>query len=284
MSKPLIYYVLIAGSLLLANCSNGQASSPSINTTDSVNTTKIGGSAETYEVLERLVEAYQTEAVDSNFEFLPPSQTSGGIEGVKRGVIDIGGVSRVPSPDETNSQINYLRLAKTPLVVVIHNSVTGISNITGKQIKAIYNGQITNWKKLGGPDADIVLLDFTEDENEKQMLRQTYLGSALAITPKAIVFPEDDELAATAATTQFSMATVAYEEELEDLALSLLSVDGVLPSAKTTQSGEYPMALSLGIVFSQQSSSETQAFLEFAVGPKGQKTLSGTNYVQLDDN
>lgn len=282
MSKPFICYLLMAGSLLLTGCSNGQALSPSIHSTHSASTIKIGGSAETYDVLENLIEAYQTEYPDSQFEFFPPSQTSGGIQGVKSAVIDIGGVGRIPTADETHDQVIYFRLAKAPLVVVVHKSVTGINNITGDQIKSIYSGQITNWKELGGPDADIVLFDLTEDESEKQTLRQLYLGQDLAITPNAIVFPEDDDVPETAAITEFSMATIAYEDTIERLDLNPLRIEGVHPSAQAIQSGAYPMVLTLGIVLDQQPSNATQEFLKFAIGPKGQKTLSGTNYIPLD--
>lgn len=268
-------------SLLLVSCSNDTALSEK----QPDNTIKVGGSAETYELLELFIKAYQTESPDTQFEFFPPSQTSGGIQGVKSTILDIGGVSRIPAhDDEADDQVSYLRLAKAPLVIVVHDSVTGITNVTGDQIKAIYNGQITNWKDLGGPDADIVLFDFSEDENEKRVLRETYLGQDLAITSNAIVFPEDDELVETAAITKFSMAAVVYENTFDDLPLNLLKINGVTPSAKTVQSGLYPMTLPLGVVLNKQPSNSTLAFLKFATSPEGQQTLNGTSYIPFEAN
>ena len=276
---PLIKYGLLT-SLLLTNCAKDITSSTKL----SDDPIDIGGSAETYEVLELFVKAYQTKSADAQFNFFPPSQTSGGIQGVKSTVLDIGGVSRIPVPEESDGQVTYLRLANAPLVVIVHDSVTGITNITGDQIKAIYSGQITNWKDLGGPDADIVLFDFTEDENEKRVLRETYLSQDLKITPNAVVFPEDDELVETATITQFSMATVVYEKNLDTLPVTLLSIDDIVPSAQTIQSGDYPMTLPLGVVINKQPSSSTLAFLKFATSPEGQQTLSGTSYVPFEAN
>ena len=277
--KPLVHCGLIA-SLLLTSCSKDIAPSAEL----SGETIKIGGSAETYEILELLVKAYQTKSAHTQFEFFPPSQTSGGIQGVKSAVLDIGGVSRIPAPDASDEQVTYLRLANAPLVVVVHDSVTGITDITGDQLKAIYSGQIANWKDLGGPDADIVLFDVTEDENEKRVLRETYLGQDLVITPNAVVFPEDDELVETAAITKFSMATVVYENKFDDLPLNLLRINGVTPSAQTIQSGQYPMTLPLGVVLNKQPSSSTLAFLKFATSLEGRQTLSGTSYVPFEAN
>ncbi|MBE9067023.1 hypothetical protein IQ260_10180 [Leptolyngbya cf. ectocarpi LEGE 11479] len=154
-----------------------------------------------------------------------------------------------------------------------------MSNITSDQIKAIYSGQIDNWQTLGGPDEDIVLFDFAEDENEKRVLRQTYLGKELAIASTAIVFAEDDELLETAAITEFSLATVPYEDALKTLPLTMLSIDGVSPSNQNLRSGKYAMALSLGIVLNKEPSTAAQSFLEFATGPVGKQILTDNNYI-----
>lgn len=282
MSKTWMRYILTTVSLLLVGCSNTQPVTKSIN---SPSTIKIGGSAEVYEALELLTDAYQAQATTHiEFEFFPPSQTSGGIQGSKSTVIDIGGVSRVLTLQETGSQLNYIHLARTSLVVVIHNSVTGINNITSDQLKAIYSGQIRNWKMLGGPDEPIILFDFTEDENEKRVLRQTYLGNELIITPTAIVFSEDDELTETAAITEFSMATVPYEATLHQLSLTTLSIDGVEPSMENLQSGKYMMTLPLGIVIDKHPAAETRAFLKFATGLEGQQVLRDANYIVTEAN
>ena len=93
--------------------------------------------------------------------------------------------------------MSYIPLVETPLMVVVHDSVTGVSDITAEQIKAVYSGEITNWQELGGPDEQIILFDLSEDENEKVVLREAYLGPDLEISPDAVVFTEDDELVET---------------------------------------------------------------------------------------
>ncbi|MEM9805046.1 MAG: substrate-binding domain-containing protein [Cyanobacteria bacterium P01_D01_bin.56] len=268
--------------LLLVGCGNNAPLPPA--PTESSSTIKIGGSSETYELLEQLTEVYQSEANDISFEFFPPSQSSSGIQGVKSKVLDIGGVSSIPTAQDVDEQMRYVPLAQTPLVVVIHNSVTGVGDISGEQIKAIYSGQIDNWEMLGGPDAEIIVFDFTEDENEKQVLREAYLGQELAITPRAIVFAEDDKLLETAAVTEFSIAAVPYENELDELPLTLLSIDGISPSMETIQAGEYTMTLPLGIVVNKESSADIEPFVTFATSSQGQQILTENNYIPSNAN
>jgi len=261
--------VTLLGGSWLSGCSPNPA--VLVEAPQSKETLRIGGSAETYEALELLIEAYQAQDSDTDVKFFPPSQTSGGLYGVTNHAMDIGGVSRVLKEEE-EANLTYVPLIEVPLVVAIHSSVTGITDISADQIKAIYKGEITNWKALGGPDADITLLDFTEDENEKQVLRQAYLGDNLKITSDAIVFAEDDELLDMAAITDFSIAAVPLEDELEDLPLNVLRVDGIEPSANSIQSGEYPMSLSLGMVISEEASPTAAAFAKF-VTDEGQQLL-----------
>ncbi|MEM9005842.1 MAG: substrate-binding domain-containing protein [Cyanobacteria bacterium P01_F01_bin.86] len=272
------FFLLGTAFLVLSSCESWQLGASRLE--DSQAKLKVGGSSEVYEVIEILSEGYELANSDREvtIEFFPPSQSSGGIEGVKDAVFDMGGVSREPTEAEINSQLTYLPLVETPLVLVIHESVTGITNINADQIKAIYKGDITNWQELGGPDADIVLFDFTEDENEKKVLRDTYLGANLAITPDAIVFPEDDELLATAAITEFSLATVPLEDDLAALPMTVLSIDGVAPSIANLQSGTYKMSLPLGVVIPQELPDITQSFVSFIQSSEGQQLLLESNY------
>lgn len=258
--------------LLLGSCVGNQTAAPPLETS----TIKIGGSAETYEVLELLSEAYAERTPGIEFTFFPPSQTSGGLQGVKSNAIDLGGVSRHPSAEEIDEQLTYIPLVETPLVVAVHDSVIGVSNITSDQIKAIYSGKINNWEALGGPDEAIVLLDFTEDENEKKVLRKAHLGNDLVITPTAIVFPEDDELIKTAAITEFSLATIPYKEGIKDLPLRILEIDGTSPFDQLLET--YDMTLPLGVVMNKQPSATTQEFVDFVAGPEGKQVLSDTDY------
>jgi len=261
--------LLASVALFLSSCTSNGSTLTEQDTT----TIKVGGSSETYATIELLTDAYvdQTDRVD--FKFLPPSQTDSGIQGVSNRELDIGGVSR--SIDATaNSPFKYAPLIVSPLVVVVHNSVTGVDNLTTEQLKSIYSGEISNWQQVGGPDAEIVLLDLVEDENEKKLLRDHYLGADLAITPRAVVFAEDDELLETAANTEYSLAAVVQEDDIEQAPVKQLSLDGIAPSDENMASNDYAMSILLGMVYHNDADVEVKSFVEFVAGPEGQAILA----------
>lgn len=233
---------------------------------------RIGGSAETLEALETLTEAYTASGAAVTFDFLPPSQSSSGIQGIKDDVLDIGAVSIDPQSEDFDG-LQYHLLTQTPLVIIVHETVTGVEELTTQQLQDIYRGDLTNWQALGGPDAEIVLLDFAEDENEKALLRQHYLGTDLQVSDQAVVFPEDDELFETALITPYSIAAIPLEDDVEEANVQILSLDGVAPTVENIQSGGYPMLLTLGIVVPETLDPEIQAFVDFMLGPEGQGAL-----------
>lgn len=241
---------------------------------------RIGGSAETLEIVENLADTYEASEKGININFLPPSQSSGGIQGVKDEVLDIGAVSSDPLT-ATLEGLQYVPLTQTPLVIIVHETVVGIQDITQSQLQDIYDGTIANWQDLGGPDAEIILLDFTEDENEKALLRQHVLGDDLQITEQAVVFPEDDEIFETAIVTHYSIAAIPLEEDIKEAPVQILLLDGVAPTPENMQSGAYAMQLTLGLVIADSPTVEVQNFLDFILSPEGQAIL--TDNIALEE-
>ena len=265
-------FLLTTTLVVLSSCTiNPNQNESSINN-EANSSLKIGGSFETLTILERLSTVYQQQTAEVEIQLFPPSQTSSALQGVKDNLLDIGAVSRVIEPEEVG-ELQYIPLAQTPLVFVVHDSVTGVENLTTQEIKAIYRGTISNWQAIGGPDAPITLFDFTEDENEKIVLRQHYLGSELDITSTAIVFAEDDELIMTTAITPYSLAAVPFDQELEELPLKVLTVNDVVPSLDNLAHGIYQGTIDLGVVIRPQSSQRVEDFLDFALSAEGQTLM-----------
>ncbi|NJN21729.1 MAG: hypothetical protein HC812_11795 [Leptolyngbya sp. RL_3_1] len=260
---------------LLSSCASNEAATEAV-------LIQVGGSAETLEVLEGVAEAYEASVEGVEISFLPPSQSSGGIQGVKDDLLDMGAVSSTPSPSELGA-LQYAPLVQTPLVFVVHESVTGIDDLTQPQVQGIYDGSISNWRELGGPDADIILLDFTEDENEKEVLRQAVLGEDLAITDQAIVFPEDDEILETAIITPYSIAAIPLEDDVQEASLHILSLDGVAPTPENVQSGTYGMSLALGLVLAESPTPAVEGFMDFIASPEGQAILLASTALSEED-
>lgn len=242
-------------------------------------TIKIGGSSEAYEVMKILTAAYAAEKEAIEFEFFQPSQTSGGVQGVKDGVIDIGLTSRELTESEKDSTIQYRAIAHSPMLLATNETVS-IQNLTTEEIKGIYSGEITNWQELGGTDAEIILLDLPEDEAEKKLLRRHYLGD-MKITSRAIVFSEDDQIIRALLSTPYSIGTVAKEDEIYEKSINILTLDGISASPESIAQGKYKLSYTIGIVFSDKINPDTQNFIDYIFSEVGQKKLVSSGYVLI---
>lgn len=261
--------------MALTSCTESQP----INTTKE--TITIGGSAEAYEVMEVLTEAYEAEAETIQFKFRNSSQSSGGIQGVKDGILDIGLASRELTESEKNYRIQYRAIANSPMLLATHESIGSVTNLTSEQIKGIYSGEISNWQEVGGDNAEIILLDLPEDENEKQLMRQHYLGN-IKVTSRAILIPDDDDVLEALTTTPYSIGTVPKEEEIEEISVNPLTIDGVSATPENIRNGQYKLVYKIGMVFATDPPPATQEFINYIFSEAGQQELAAAGYVVIN--
>ncbi len=243
-------------------------------------TIKIGGSSEAYKMMEIFTDAYAAETNTVEFKFLQPSQTSGGVQGVKDGVIDIGLTSRELTESEQDGTIQYRAIARSPMLLATHESVSSVKNLTTEQINGIYSGKIKNWQELGGPNAEIIVLDLPEDKAEKKLLRKHYLGN-LKITDRAILFLEEYQLIQGLVATPYSIGVVAKGEELSEEYMHILNLDGSSASLENITQGKYKLLYTIGVVFSKQPNPATQDFLNYFFRELSQEKLAPYGYLLI---
>jgi phosphate transport system substrate-binding protein len=240
---------------------------------------KIGTSSSTLTVFKLLAQAYESQNKTVKIEFVSNNQSEGAIAALKNDLIDIASSSRKLKPEEDNGQIQYRELAKDLLVIATHSSVKGVTNLSTKQLKAIYKGEITNWQELGGPNADIVVLDRPEDESAKKLLRQHYLGEDKTTT-KAVILNKEGELIETLKNTPNSIGAFSLAYSLiNQLSVNHLSLNGVAPTGENLTNGKYQMVRQIGIIWDKAPSLQTQGFIDFIFSQTGTKLLQKNSFV-----
>lgn len=240
---------------------------------------KIGSSSSTVTVLKLLAQTYESQNKNVKIEFVSNSQSEGVIAALKNDIIDIAGSSHKLKPEEDNGQIQYRELAQDLLVVATHNSVKGVTNLSTKQLKAIYKGEITNWQELGGPNAQIVVLDRPEDESAKKLLRKHYLNEDKTTT-KAVILNKEGELIETLQNTPYSIGAFSLAYSLiHQLPVNRLSLNNVAPIGENLNNSKYQMVRKIGIIWDKAPASHTQDFVNFIFSTEGSKLLAKNGFV-----
>ena len=119
-------------------------------------TVSTDGSTSMEKVINSLGESFMLQNKDVKFTYNPTGSGSG-IQAVSEGRCDIGLSSRALKDDEKSSGLVETVLALDGIAIVV-NPENPISDLDVDTIAKIYTGEITNWKDVGGNDAEIVLI------------------------------------------------------------------------------------------------------------------------------
>ena len=148
--------------LALAACGSKNDNSADTNTDGSNTETTLSGTVSTdgstsmEKVINSLGESFMAMNKDVKFTYNPTGSGSG-IQAVSEGRCDIGLSSRALKDDEKASGLVETVVALDGIAIVV-NPENPVSDLDIDTIAKIYTGEITNWKDVGGNDAEIVLI------------------------------------------------------------------------------------------------------------------------------
>ena len=147
---------------LLTACGSKNDNSADTNTDGSNTETTLSGTVSTdgstsmEKVINSLGESFMAMNKDVKFTYNPTGSGSG-IQAVSEGRCDIGLSSRALKDDEKASGLVETVVALDGIAIVV-NPENPVSDLDIDTIAKIYTGEITNWKDVGGDDAEIVLI------------------------------------------------------------------------------------------------------------------------------
>ena len=232
--------VLLAGALslaLLAGCgSNGNTSAPASSASgggELTGSVATDGSTSMKSVIGALGEAFQNANSGVTFTYNPTGSGSG-IQAVSEGRCDIGLASRGLKDDEKSSGLTETVLAYDGIAVVV-SPENPVSDLTLQQIADIYTGEITNWKDVGGNDAEIVLIGREAGSGTRDGF-ESITGTEEACQYRQELTSTGDVIA----TVSQNPNAIGYASlsAVKDT-VKALSVGGVAPSEDTVKDGSY---------------------------------------------
>lgn len=170
-------------------------------------------------------------------------------------------------------------IARDGLAVYLHTS-NPVQELTLSQLREIYTGKITNWKQVGGKDAQIILYSRENSSGtyayfkEFVLLNRDYAPRAQTLQgTSAVVNAVAKDVngigyggAAFAKGVRF--AKVKKDEQSPAFA----------PSLETVRSAEYPISRYLFYYLRTAPKGDAKKFIDFALSPEGQQIVSRTGY------
>ncbi len=258
---------------LFAGC--GQKANDNGTTTGG--TVSTDGSTSMEKVIGALGESFMEANSGTTFTYNPTGSGSG-IQAVSEGRCDIGLSSRALKDDEKASGLKETTLALDGIAIIV-NPQNPVKDLSLEQIAKIYTGEITNWKDVGGEDAEIVRIGREAGSGTRDGFE--------SITDTKDACQYRQELTSTGdviTTVSQNPNAIGYASlaAIKD-SVKALTVNGVAPTEATVKDGTYLVQRPFVLVTKEGVSlSETaQKFFDFATSADAASIISAAGAVPV---
>ena len=243
--------------------------------TEDTETISIAGSTTVLPVAQAAAEEYMNQHSNADI------QVSGGGSGVGAtsvigGTADIGMLSRdLKASEKEGNTLKEFVVGKDGIALVGHPSNT-VSDLSLEQVKAIYQGTITNWKDLGGADSEIVLIGRDSSSGTREFFTEFVLNKEDA----AKEMQELNSNGAVAQAVSITPGAIGYVSlEYVDDSLKAFSIGGVAPTVDNVISGIYEINRPLLMVTNGEPEGLAADYLAFILSEEGQQILKDSGFI-----
>ena len=211
-------------------------------------------------VIGALGEAFMEANSGVNFTYNPTGSGSG-ITAVQEGTCDIGLSSRALKDEEKSAGLKETVLAYDGIAIIVHPD-NPVSDLSVEQIAKLYTGEITNWKDVGGNDAEVVLIGREAASGTRDGF-ESITGTKDKCRYRQELTSTGDVI--TAVSQNPDAIGYASLASIKDT-VKALNVDGVTPGEATVKDGSYKVQrpFVLVTVDGKALSPAAQAFFDYA--------------------
>ncbi len=196
----------------------------------------------------------------------------------------IGMASRPAKPEEiANGKAKGVDLKETIVaydgIAVVVNTANPIKGLTKKQVEQIFTGEITDWSALGGSGGKISV--YTRNTSSG-----TYAEFKELAMKKRDYAPDSQKLAGNEQIAQevgknpngVGYIGLAYTKAS---GIKVVPIDGASPSKESVLAKSYPYARPTFFYTNGEPTGVVKEFIDFTVGPEGQKIVEQVGFVPI---
>ena len=238
-------------------------------------TVSTDGSTSMEKVIGALSESFmaQNDGVTVNYN---PTGSGSGITAVQEGTCDIGLSSRALKDEEKSAGLKETVLAYDGIAIIVHPD-NPVSDLSIEQIAKLYTGEITNWKDVGGNDAEVVLIGREAASGTRDGF-ESITGTKDKCQYRQELTSTGDVITAVSQNPDaIGYASLASVKDT----VKALNVGGVTPSEATVKDGSYLVQrpFVLVTVEGKALSPAAQAFFDYALSADAASIISAAGAV-----
>ena len=186
--------------------------------------------------------------------------------------------------EETEAMLRYTPIGKEAFVFFV-NSHNPVDNLTVEQLQAIYSGEITNWKEVGGNNESIRPFQRNKNSGSQTAFLHFMKGKNIMKPPvEDVVGGMGGIISQTADYANYGNAIgfsfrFYVNEMVKNEKVKILKINGVYPDLKTIGNEKYPLASSFfAITLADNNKPNVLKFLDWITSEQGQYLVAKTGY------
>jgi phosphate transport system substrate-binding protein len=243
----------------------------------------INGSTTVLPIAQKVAEAYMK--ANPKVKISVSGGGSGnGIKAIIDGTTDIGNSSRFIKDEEVKAAVEKgtypvpFAIAYDSIIPIIHPS-NSVKNLTVDQLKAIYMGQVKNWKEVGGPDKELVIISRDTSSGTYEVWEEKVMKKE-RVAPAALLQASNGAVAQAVAKNKYAIGYIGIG--YVNKSVKPLTVNGITGSEKTTLDGTFPISRPLYMFTRGWPKGDALNFINYVLHPqKGQKYVKEAGFVPL---
>lgn len=204
-----------------------------------------------------------------------------GIRSVMNSTADLGGSCRYNLPDDPREAgVGLEPVAWDALAVIVHKD-NKVKSISLDDVKRLFNGEIKNWKQLGGDDAPIeIYIRKSKNSGVGRTLRKNVFADYDKKLYSTKVFKSSGPLEKAVVANKNAIGVTGISSaRLRDV--KVLQLDGVDPSVQNVRAGKYKIYRPLYITYNPDSPNleDVKKFIKFCHSKHGREAMKKNGVV-----
>lgn len=243
---------------------------------------KISGSATMKNALNSLAAEYMNENHNSAI-VIESEGSSVGIEKLINGEADICAASRNLNSNEIyelvkkKKAIGMFYLVARDAILLIKSPNLKIDNLTIEQTREIFSGKVSRWESLGDDTGKIFVALRNPNSGTRYYFKNFILENE-DFTENGKIFLSNEEINEFVKKNQNAIGFTTFNSIKNEKEI-ILKLNGVFPSEENIMNEKYFLVRRLYLIVSKEPEGEIKKFINWVLGPKGQKIIKEAGYI-----
>ncbi len=214
-----------------------------------------------------------------------PTGTNGGLQNLRNGTVLMAASSRPLNDEERQTGLISIPIARDALAVAVGIDNPYQGGLTLAQLKQIFQGQVTNWSEVGGPDLPIRVINRSPNSGTHTFFKDVVLlGQEFAPDSATFITVQQDEttpILRSLGNNGIGYSTIQQIENQQTV--RVVPIEGISPTnTDAVKSGVYPISRAIYLVVPAETSPSVKEFVDVVLSAQGQLVVERVGFIALN--